>query len=100
MISKEKAREIAAEELCGRPEWLPEDDELIIVDEVTIERPWGWVFFSTSRKWKETNDIRYAIAGNAPVIIEKTTGRLFQTGTAMAIENYIENFERSGNPYG
>lgn len=100
MITKEKARELVAAKVCVRPDWLPPEDELIIVDEATIERPWGWVFFHTSKKWKETEDIRYAIAGNAPIIVEKTTGKLITTGTARSIEYYIENYERTGNPNG
>jgi len=100
MITKEEARELVAATVCRRPDWLPPDDEIIIVDEATIERPWGWVFFHTSKKWEETNDIRYAIAGNSPLIVEKATGKLIPTGTARNIEYYIENYERTGNPHG
>ena len=100
MITKEYARQLVAACVCGRPDWLPEDDELIILDEHTIEGPWGWVFFHTSKKWHETGDIAYAIAGNAPLIVERVTGRLVDTGTAMDIDYYIENYERTGSPHG
>jgi len=100
MITKDKAKEIARLEVCCCTDRLPPDDELIIVDEATIERPWGWVFFYTSKKWKETGDIHYAIAGNAPVIIERSTGKLIDTGTAREIDYYIENYERTGDPHG
>ena len=76
------------------------DDEIIILDSSTIGRVWGWVFFFTSKKWHETRAIKYAIAGNAPVIVEKFSGRLLFTGTAHPVEYYIENFERGGNPHG
>lgn len=99
MITKEQARQLVAESVCGRPEWLPDDDEIIILDAHTIEKPWGWVFFYTSKKWHETHEIKYAIAGNAPIVVEKTTGRLTTTGTAMATEHYIENYERTGSPH-
>ena len=100
MITKEKARELVVAEVCGRPDWLPPEDELIIVDEATIERPWGWVFFHTSKKWKETGNFKYAILGNAPIIVEKATWKLITTGTARSIEHYIENYERTGSPHG
>jgi hypothetical protein len=100
MITKEQARDLVAAEVCVRPDWLPDYDEMIILDAQTIEKPWGWVFFYTSRKWHETRDIRYAIAGNAPIIVERQTGNLISTGTAMATEKYIENYERTGNPHG
>jgi Immunity protein 35 len=100
MITKEQARDLVAKEVCGQPDWLPEDDELIIFDESAIEKPWGWVFLHTSRKWLETKDFRYALVGNAPTLVERSTGKLIATGTALSIESYIENYERTGNPHG
>lgn len=100
MITKQAARELVYEKVGGTSPNLPEDDEIIILDEATIEKPWGWVFFYTSRKWFETKDIKYAIAGNAPIIVEKDTGKLITTGTAHSIEYYIQNYEESGSPHG
>lgn len=100
MITKEKARQLVADSVCGRVDWLPDDDELILLDEQTLEKPWGWVFFYTSKKWHETRDVRYAIAGNAPILVERRTSKLINTGTAMPIERYIENYERTGSPHG
>jgi Immunity protein 35 len=100
MITKEQARDLVAKEICGHPDWLPEDDELVILEESTIEKPWGWVFFYTSRKWHETKDFRYALVGNAPTLVERNTGKLIGTGTALSMERYIENYERTGNPHG
>jgi hypothetical protein len=100
MITEEQARELVSKQVCCRQDWLPPDDEIIIIDEATIEKPWGWVFFFSSKKWMETNDTKYAIAGNAPIIVEKATGKLITTGTARETEYYIENYERTGNPHG
>jgi hypothetical protein len=100
MITKDEARELVAKEVCIRPDWLAEEDELVIFDEFTIEKPWGWVFFHGSKKWMETKDIKYAIAGNSPIIVEKETGNLIFTGTAHETEYYIENYEKTGNPHG
>ena len=100
MITKEQARELVAKQVCTKPDWLPADDELIIYDDATIEKSWGWVFFHGSKKWIETNDIKYAIAGNSPIIVEKATGKLLTTGTAHRTEQYIENYERTGHPHG
>jgi hypothetical protein len=99
MITKEAARELVIKKVCGPSPNLPEDDEIIILDDATIEKSWGWVFFQTSKKWHETNDIEYAIAGNAPIIVEKDTGKLFFTGTAYPMEHYIQNYEKSGDPH-
>ncbi len=100
MLTLDQARQLVAEQVCARPSWLPPEDEIVIVDAATIERPWGWVFFHTSKRWLETQDIRYALAGNAPLIVERETGRLLTTGTAYSIEHYIDNYERTGDPNG
>lgn len=99
MITQEQAAELVSREVCGPKEWLPADDEVVLVHDATIEKPWGWVFFYTSRKWQETNDIQYALAGNSPVIVERITGKLMPTGTAHSIEHYIETYERTGSPH-
>lgn len=99
MITKEQAKKLVTASVCNRPDWLPDEDEIILLEDQTIEKSWGWVFFYTSKKWHETRDICYAIAGNAPILVERNTGRLIATGTAMATERYIENYERTGSPH-
>lgn len=100
MLDLDKARELVAKQVCVRPDWLPSEDEIVILDSETIERPWGWVFFYTSKLWFETREIRYALAGNSPLFVERETGKLLNTGTAHPIDYYIENYERTGNPHG
>ena len=100
MLSLEQAREVAASTVCGRPEWLPPEDDLVIFDDSTIEKPWGWVFFWGSRMWQMTEDLKYAIAGNAPLLVEKQSGRVMVLVTARATEHYIERYEKTGNPHG
>jgi hypothetical protein len=77
---------------------LPDKDTLVVLEEKTIERPWGWVFFYTSRLWHQTGELRYALAGNAPLIVERHSGRILPTGTALPVEQYIANYERTGQP--
>ena len=77
-----------------------EGDEYIIIESETIEKEWGWVFFHSSRKWIETNDFKYAVAGNAPYIVLRKNGKILDTGTAYPIDNYIKRFEKTGDPNG
>jgi len=99
MMTKEEATVLVRKKINAQSLNLPDDDEIIILEQDTIDKPWGWIFFYTSRKWYETNDIDYAIAGNAPIIVEKETGKLYETGTAYSIEHYIENYEKYGDPH-
>jgi hypothetical protein len=68
--------------------------ELVLVKDRTIERDWGWVFFYTSARYVQTRDIRDALAGNAPYLVNRHTGEVRVTGTARPIEHYIAEYER------
>ena len=72
---------------------MPDDEEWVIVDDYTIEKPWGWVFFYNSREYVSTGDPQYQLIGNAPYIVNKATGELADTGTAEDIEVYISRYE-------
>jgi hypothetical protein len=72
---------------------VPED--FVVLDEVTREFPWGWVFFYNSRRFIETQDPLEALGGNAPFIVNRATGEVRVTGTAHSIEHYIREYEAS-----
>ncbi|MES2635043.1 MAG: YrhB domain-containing protein [Pseudomonadota bacterium] len=99
MLMRSEARAIVVRRVAAVALDLPPGDALVLVDESTIERPWGWVFFYTSRLWHATQEFQYAIAGNAPFLIERATGRVHELGTALAVENYIAAYERTGDPH-
>jgi len=65
--------------------------DLVILDNFTRTEEFGWVFFYDNRKYIETEDIKYAVAGNAPIIVTKD-GLIHLTGTAHPIEYYIDQF--------
>jgi hypothetical protein len=71
-------------------------DEWIILDERTIGRDWGWVFFYDSRRYQETGESRFLVADNSPYLVRREDGSLFQTGTSYPIEEYIKDFEQGG----
>jgi hypothetical protein len=98
MVTKEQARALVVAEIERPPKYaypgtLPRD--WVVLDERTIERTWGWVFFYNSKRYLETREIRYALAGNAPYIVNRYTGALSVTGTAHPIEHYIAEYEQS-----
>ena len=72
-----------------------DDDQCVILEDETIEKEWGWVFFYQSKKYIETGDIGEMLAGNAPFIVNKNNGQLYETGTAEDIEYYINEFEQT-----
>lgn len=76
---------------------LPDGDTLILLLEHTIEHPVGWVFFYTSRLYNETGDFKYALGGNAPLIVDRHTSAVVPTGTARPIQAYIEEYAERNN---
>ena len=70
--------------------------DLVLLDEYTIERSFGWMFFYTTRQAYETGDPRYGLGGNAPVIVDRTDGSLHATGTAYDAEPYLDAYEALG----
>lgn len=68
--------------------------ELLLLDEHTIEEDFGWVFFYTSKLYYETGDFRYALAGNAPMIVDRRDGSIHITGTAYPTSYFIEEYRR------
>ena len=95
MIDHAAARALIAGRLAG---WQApsSDDAWVILDEHTIKRDWGWVFFYGSLRYRETGDIRFAVAGNAPYFVRRDDGAVFVSGTALPVERYIEDFEAGG----
>ncbi|MBN1919222.1 MAG: hypothetical protein JW889_15060 [Verrucomicrobia bacterium] len=98
MITYDEARRIAQEHLAGMP-WACPDDEFIILDEHTIDRDFGWVFFYDSARHLQTQAMEDSLGGNAPVIVTRANGAVHDTGTAHAVEFYIANFEKYGTPH-
>jgi hypothetical protein len=99
MITKSAARALALAKILEM--WSIDGDVPVILDEYTIERDFGWVFFYDSQKHQRTNQFSHALAGNAPIIVNRFDSSLHFTGTALAIEEYICRYEGTfGNAQG
>jgi len=66
-----------------------------VLEDKTIEKSWGWVFFYQSKSFIETGDFREMLGGNAPIIVNRDTSELTYTGTAQDVEFYIKEYENS-----
>jgi hypothetical protein len=72
----------------------PRGEPCVIADEGTIEKPYGWVFFYNTKKYLETKQVRYALAGNGPVIVNKHTGTVDFFGTHKTPLEIVAEYER------
>lgn len=90
MIDYSTAESIVKQYLASR---AGHNREFAVMDKLTIERPFGWVFFYNSKQFLETRDISQALVGNAPLIVDRADGSVHVTGTAEPTEHYIKEYE-------
>jgi hypothetical protein len=64
----------------------------VILDESTVETDFGWVFFWNSKRYLESGDYRDALAGNAPLIVDRADGSVHDTCTFLPIEEIINRY--------
>ena len=95
VVSLAQARESAIRAIAA----LGQKHDFVILDAQTTERPFGWVFFYTTRKYTETNDPRFLVPGTAPIVVHRAGGRVAQLPSSsppqLAIEQYEAQFEKS-----
>ncbi len=91
MLDRARAAEIAERYVYG----LSRDAgvELRLLEDQTIEREFGWVFFYGPA------DESVLLAGNAPFIIDRRLGSIRPTGTALPIETYLQTYEATGRTF-
>ena len=89
-ITFEQARAIAEQQLNS---WSHGDIELIIFESDIVEKWYGWIFPSTSKKFYETGDMKYFVVGNCPLFISKLNGEIATYFTSYSLESMIEIHE-------
>jgi hypothetical protein len=94
MIDKPEAISIAQHELQRRRRAGQVD--LVLLEEETIDKPFGWVFFYDSKDFIRTGDLRLSLIGSSPFIVDRKDGSVHFTGTAHPIEYYVEAYGRIG----
>ena len=82
-LSRQQAKALVQ----ARLDMFGDGPKLVIADEQTIERPWGWVFFYSAANGE-------LLAGNVPYMVNGISGELIETGTAEPIEAYITRYEK------
>jgi len=93
VLSYREARERALAQMRSSPVDLPPGDELVLVDDDTLEREWGWVFFFASRRWRETGDPTWRSEGHGPLIVNRFDGSVHATGTGRPSEYHVTRYE-------
>lgn len=53
-------------------------DELVILEDRTVVKAYGWVFFYNTRRFVETGNFLHALGGNGPVVYERASGDIVE----------------------
>ena len=91
MVDEATAKTIAAQEINRT--YQGEFGPLVILGEHTIEKEYGWIFFYSTQRYAETGDIQYALAGNGPLIVERSDGAVHRFGASRQPDVIIREFE-------
>lgn len=73
------------------------NENIVIVDSLTVEKPYGWIFFYNTKEYLETGDFLYALLGNGPLVIERKTGKIVALPSASSPEESIQQYEDRRN---
>ena len=89
MLLEHDARALVEDRLASLATdgWTP-----IITRVDKFERCWI-VFYAAA-------ELDAIVAGNSPFLVDAATGAVFSTGTAAPVEEYVENYLRTGDPHG
>lgn len=90
MIDRAAATEAARAAIEGLPD--PHGIEYVIREDMTQEHPFGWVFFHDSKRFVETGDARYRVAGNAPLIVDRRNGKTTFVATGRPLEAALQEY--------
>lgn len=69
-------------------------NDLVLLEDKTIERPFGWVFFYDSKKYLETGDYRDIVLGNAPIIVDRRDGSVYATVAGRPLDYHVAEYEK------
>ncbi|WP_133001235.1 YrhB domain-containing protein [Luteimonas arsenica] len=90
MVSRAQAQVIADSHIS---DLAGSERSFAILEAETVERSFGWVFFYQSRRYLETDNPSDALAGNAPLIVDRLTGQVTETGTVYPLEYYLSQYK-------
>ena len=88
-INKERALEIARKSIAN----LKPGTELVILEDKTVEKDFGWVFFYTTKKYLESRNPGDLLPGNAPLVVERADGSTHFLSTSLPPNRAIEEYE-------
>ncbi|HSI85560.1 MAG: YrhB domain-containing protein [Candidatus Methylacidiphilales bacterium] len=93
MIKRYEAINLVEEEV--NKHYDPRDlGALEVIDKLTLERPYGWIFFVNTESFIATNDKNYSAVGFGPIVYTFSDNSLHYLPSYLAPEVAIADFEK------
>lgn len=73
--------------------FLDQSVDVVVLDELTLEKPYGWVLFVESKEFVETGNLEACIAGNGPIVVLQD-GSVHMLGSGRPTDEALLQFER------
>jgi Immunity protein 35 len=90
-MTRDEAKQVALDDVrAGNPNLK---EEIVVMDDATEEKTYGWVFHYTSRRYLETRNPLHGLAGGGPIVVEHS-GRVTRLGSRQSPDRAIAEFER------
>ena len=81
-------------------EVLSDLSDCSLMESSTEEFSSCFVFYYQSTKYIESGSFKDMYVGQGPVIVCKSTGNIFETGSAYPTDHYVNAFTACGDPFG
>jgi Immunity protein 35 len=89
-ITKPQALEIAQRTISA----MQPRHNFVILEKKTVERDFGWVFFYTTKEYLETQDPKYLVPGNSPLVVNRMDGSTQFLSTSTSPAHAIDEYEK------
>lgn len=68
--------------------------DLVVLDEATLEREWGWAFVLVTRRYAETRDVMDMPIGIGPILVNRHDGSVHRFDSSRPVDAWAEHYER------
>ena len=92
MITEEQAKERILAMLRARG--VGGEHGVVILEPMTIVKPYGWAFFYNARRFVETGDILQSLVGAGPIVVLAAGGEIHELGSARPALDEIRDLEK------
>lgn len=84
MVTKEEAEKKVLDHLSKFERKPRTTNYAVIIDQYTVELPWGWLFYWNGKEFIEIGDTSKAYVGNVPTMYDKLSNEITPVNSLFA----------------